>query len=195
MPSIKPVERKYMTTTVEQFLETNYSGFDSTIYRDLSLNLTKLLTDGPLSEQERFMNLLAISTTLENQDFMKWAAQSLKDLGVEENVIRESTEVAGIMGMNNVYYKFRGYLPEEVKENYSRAGLRMQSLMKPVTGKANFEMMAMSVSIINGCPVCISTHEKSLTELGVTADKIHELARMAAVTKGLSTLKKTKLIF
>lgn len=182
-----------ITTTVDGFLESNFGGFDSTIYRDLSLNLTKLINDSPLTPEERFMNLLAIATAIEDEETMRWAAKSLKELGLEDANIREATEVAGIMAMNNVYYKFRGYLPENVKENYSRAGLRMQSLMKPINGKASFEMMAMSVSIINGCPVCISTHEKSLTELGVSSDKIHELARLAATVKGLSTLKKSKL--
>jgi len=65
-----------------------------------------------------------------------------------------------------------------VKDNYPRAGLRMQSLMKPLSGKQNFEMMSMSVSIVNGCPQCIASHEKALTELGVSADKIHDLARL-----------------
>ncbi|MEQ1723526.1 MAG: carboxymuconolactone decarboxylase family protein, partial [Pseudobdellovibrio sp.] len=66
--------------------------------------------------------------------------------------------------------------------------LRMNSLSKPLNGKQNFEMMALAVSVVNGCPTCVSSHEKALTDLGVTRDKIHDLARLASVTKGLSGL-------
>jgi alkyl hydroperoxide reductase subunit D len=89
-----------------------------------------------------------------------------------------------------VYYKFRSFLgPDLVQADYSRAGLRMQSLMKPQTGKANFELMALAVSVVNGCPTCVASHEKAVRELGVTADKVHDVARMAAVCKGLDSLK------
>ena len=50
-------------------------------------------------------------------------------------------------------------------------------------------MMSMPVYIVNGCPQCIASHEKALTDLGVSADKIHDLARLAAVCKGLGSLK------
>ena len=135
------------------------------------------------------MNLLAISTSLENTAMMSLAKNVLEELSVPAEQIREGAEISGIMGMNNIYYKFKSYLPNEVKDNYPRAGLRMQSLMKPLSGKQNFEMMSMSVSIVNGCPQCIASHEKALTELGVSADKIHDLARLAAVCKGLGSLK------
>ncbi len=173
----------------DQFLEKEFPGSTTSIYRDLSLNFKKLLEDSSLDPTERGMNLLAIACTLENKQMMALAKNLLEELNIPAEQIRECAEIAGIMGMNNVYYKFKSYLPAEVKENYSRAGLRMQSLMKAQTGKQNFEMMSMSVSIVNGCPQCIVSHEKALIDLGVSADKIHDLARLAAVSKGLNSLK------
>ena len=117
---------------VDQFLESEYPGLTSAIYRDLSLNLKKLLEDGPLEPNERYMNLLSISVSLENKVLGKMAAAFLQENGLTPEQIREAAEVAGIMGMNNVYYKFRGYLEPATRENYSRAGLRMQSLMRPI---------------------------------------------------------------
>lgn len=174
---------------IDQYLEKDFPGATSSIFRDLSLNLKKLLEEGQLDPSERAMNLMAIATSLENQELMILAKNLLEEQNIPAEQIRECSEIAGIMGMNNVYYKFKSYLPSEVKDNYNRAGLRMQSLMKALTGKQNFEMMSMSVSIVNGCPQCIASHEKALVELGVTADKIHDLARLAAVCKGLSSLK------
>ncbi|HEY8270334.1 MAG TPA: carboxymuconolactone decarboxylase family protein, partial [Pseudobdellovibrionaceae bacterium] len=89
------------------------------------------------------------------------------------------------------YYKFKSFLsPELVAADYHRAGLRMTSLGKPVGSKKDFEMMSLSVSIVNACPVCVASHEKAVRSHDVSADKIHDLARLAAVSKGLTSLKK-----
>ena len=84
------------------------------------------------------MNFLVIYTALENTAMMDLAKNVLEELSVHAEQIRECAEISGIMGMNNIYYKFKSYLPNEVKDNYPRAGLRMQSLMKRLSGKQNF---------------------------------------------------------
>jgi alkyl hydroperoxide reductase subunit D len=42
--------------------------------------------------------------------------------------------------------------------------------------------------VINGCPTCVTSHERVLREAGVGADKIHDLARIAAILKGIEVL-------
>jgi len=183
-----------MTTIAEKvdaFLEKEYPGASTTIYRDLSLNFKKVLEDSPLEPKERFMNLLSIAVALENKHMVELAKAVLHHLETPAEVIQEAAEIAGIMGMNNVYYKFKSFLPAEVAAtDYARAGLRMNSLGKPVSGKKEFEMMALSVSIVNACPVCVASHEKAVRSHDVSPDKIHDLARLAAVAKGLTSLKK-----
>lgn len=178
-----------ISSKVDLYLEKNYKNRESSIYRDLSLNFKKLLEEGALEPQERFMNLLAIATALHSHGLMTLAREFLSELGTAPEHIQEAAEVAGIMGMNNVYYKFRSFLAEEAKEDYARAGLRMQSLMKPVTGKSSFELMSLAVSVVNACPTCVSSHERAVRQLGVSADKVHDVARLAAVSKGLESLK------
>lgn len=174
---------------VDSFL-TSYLGEPNTsVQRDLHLNFKKVMEDSPLDEQERHLNLLAIGTALHNSAMTEFATSSLKELGVADEMILEAKESAAIMGMLNTYYKFKSYLDPQVLESYSRAGLRMNALMKPVNGKARFEQMAFSVSVVNGCPTCVSSHEKALTQVGVTPDKIHDLARLASISKGLAMLK------
>lgn len=177
---------------VDKYLNEQFGECTTSIFRDLSLNLKKLLEEGSLDVNERFMNLMAIASTLENQALVQLAKEGLTELQIAPEQIQECAEIAGIMGMNNVYYKFKSYLPTEVKDNYTRAGLRMNSLGKPSTGKQNFEMMSLSVSIVNGCPMCIASHEKALTGLSVSSEKIHDLARLAAVCKGLVSLTKAQ---
>jgi alkyl hydroperoxide reductase subunit D len=49
-------------------------------------------------------------------------------------------------------------------------------------------MLAFAVSVLNGCQSCICSHEQVLKENGVTSDKIHDLAKLAAVVKGIKGL-------
>lgn len=173
----------------EAYLDLEFAGADSGIFRDLALNFKKLMGDSQLEPQERLMNLLAISAALGNKPMAELARAGLKNLNVEDELIRESAEVAGLMGMNNVYYKYRNFVAADAQEFYSRAGLRMNSMMKPAMGKQNFETLSLAVSIINGCPVCVASHEKAVREMGVPTEKIHDVARLAAVAKGLDSLK------
>ena len=175
---------------IEHFLETAFPGKESSVFKDLSLNFKKLMEDSSLDPVERFLNIGAIGRSLHWKGLEHFAQAELQALGVAEAEIAESFEAAAIMGMLNTYYKFKSFLHPEVLADtaYQRAGLRMNSLSKPLNGKEKFEMMALSVSVVNGCQTCVSSHEKALTDIGVSRDKIHDLARLASVTKGLSHL-------
>lgn len=175
---------------VDAFFEKEYGGASTTIFRDLSLNFKKILEDSPLEPQERFLNLLSIAVALENRALAELAKKELEALSVAPEQIQEAAEIAGIMGMNNVYYKFKSFLAPEVAADYARAGLRMNSLGKPMNSKKDFEMMSLAVSIINACPVCVASHEKAVRAHEVSVDKIHDVARLAAVSKGLTSFKK-----
>jgi len=45
--------------------------------------------------------------------------------------------------------------------------------------------MALAVSILNGCEMCIKNHEESVLKHEVTEDQVHDLARLASIIKGL----------
>lgn len=175
---------------VDAYLESEFPNSTTTIYRDLSLNFKKILEDSPLEPQERFLSLLSIAVALESKSLVALAKSQLTELSIAPEQIQEAAEIAGIMGMNNVYYKFKSFLPPETASEYQRAGLRMNSLGKPVNSKKDFELMALAVSIINACPVCVASHEKAVRTHEVSVEKIHDLARLAAVAKGLTSFKK-----
>lgn len=175
---------------IDPILISQFGERESAVYRDLTLNFKKILDDSALDTTERLMNMAAISRSLHWSDLEKFATAELAATGMGSAEIVECLESAAIMGMLNTYYKFKGFLSPEVLSDtaYQRAGLRMNSLSKPLNGKDKFEMMAFSVSVVNGCPTCVSSHEKALTDIGVSRDKIHDLARLASVMKGLSCL-------
>lgn len=175
---------------IDPVLNSQFGERDSAVYRDLTLNFKKILDDSALDTHERLMNVAAIARSLHWKELETFARDEMTAAGLGADEIAECFESAAIMGMLNTYYKFKGFLSAEVLADtaYQRAGLRMNSLSKPLNGKEKFEMMAFSVSVVNGCPTCVSSHEKALTDIGVSRDKIHDLARLASVMKGLSCL-------
>jgi alkyl hydroperoxide reductase subunit D len=168
-------------------VETLLENPATAIARDLKLNLTKFLENGALTKDEAHLALLASATSVEHSRLASYAVEQLQSLGIAEDQIREAQESAAIVGMLNTYYRFRHFVgsPDE----YKVAGLRMTALARPVLGKDRFEMLAFAVSVLNGCEMCTRAHEKTLKDAGVPSEKIHDLARLAAVVKGLKTLQ------
>jgi alkyl hydroperoxide reductase subunit D len=87
---------------------------------------------------------------------------------------------AAMMGMTNVYYRFTHLLANKEYETM-RAGLRMNVMANPGLDKAAFELAALAVSAINGCGMCMDSHEKVLRQHGISAQGVQSAARIAAV--------------
>jgi lipoyl-dependent peroxiredoxin subunit D len=175
-----------MNTIAVERIDALLEPYASVIARDLKLNLTRLLQGAPLSAEEALLATLAVSTSLGFAEMSKYAREQLSLAEVTEDQIQEAAQSAALMGMLNTYYRFRHFVgsPDE----YRVAGLRMTVLAKPVLGKERFEMLAFAVSVVNGCESCVRSHEKALRDAGITAEKVHDLARLAAVLKALNTL-------
>jgi len=172
-------------------IEHLFENKSTTIARDLKLNLKRFLSESALTPEEGVLTALACATSVEYTALQSWSKEMLSTMGLTAEQIQEASEAAAIMGMLNMYYRFRHMVSHGEhgnKTDYQQAGLRMTSLAKPVLGKEKFEMLAFAVSVLNGCESCISSHEKALKEAGVAADKIHDLARIAATIKGLKAL-------
>jgi alkyl hydroperoxide reductase subunit D len=149
--------------------------------RDTKLNLQSVLGEGSLSAGQRLG--VAIASAI--------AARSprLKDALVEkarvelreeaEAVIDDAFAAATLMAMNNVYYRFRHMVG---KESYSQRSprLRMNRLGQVKSKKADFELMSLAVSAINGCESCIKAHEKAVLDGGLGEDHVHDAVRIAS---------------
>ncbi len=162
---------------------------ESTIAKDIRLNFRRIMEESTLSPEEAYCTLLATATAVEYPVLREFAKSRLADLGVNPEQIREAEESSAIMAMLNTYYKFRYMVGKH--DEYQTAGLRMTSLARPALGKERFEMLAFAVSVINGCQSCVISHEEALTKAGVSADKIHDLARLASVVNALKKLGTT----
>jgi alkyl hydroperoxide reductase subunit D len=181
-----------MSQPISLEIETLYASKTSTIARDLKLNLNRLLEEGALAPVEATLALLAVSQSVGHTELKQIAKKSLGQNDLTPEQIQEAVDSAAIMGMLNTYYSFRYKVTqgnEANSQDYQNAGLRMTALARPALGKERFEKLAFAVSVLNGCESCIRAHEKALKDLGVAANQIHDLAKIAAVVKGLKSLE------
>lgn len=161
---------------------------DTVIQKDLRLNFRRLVEEGELGPVDSHLALLALATATQDAALAKIATDKLSAENIPVEQIQEARDSAAIMGMLNTYYRFRHFVTHgkpELAELYKAAGLRMTVFSKPLLGKERFEMLAFTLSVLNGCETCVRSHESVLREAGVSSNKIHDLAKLAAVVKGL----------
>ena len=176
-----------MTTTQTMLtFDSVVESLQTPIAKDLRLNFRRILEEGSLSKEEALLATLALAQSVEYPELKGFALDQLKELGIPAEHIQEAVESAAMMAMLNTYYRFRHMVGKD--EDYRVAGLRMTALARPVLGKERFEMLAFALSVLNGCESCIRSHEEVLRNAGVSVDKLHDLARLAAVIKALKTL-------
>ena len=146
--------------------------------KDIKLNLQTVLQSSTLSPAQIWGTAVASAIAARNQEL---ASAVLADAQgkVDSSVIEDAKAAAALMSMNNVYYRFRHMVG---KESYSSkpARLRMNWIAKPQGGKADFELFCLAVSAINGCEMCIRSHEQVVVNNNVTDDQVHETVRIAA---------------
>lgn len=146
--------------------------------KDIKLNLQTVLQDGSLSEDQKWGVAVACAIATRSSR-LREAVTSDASGRVAGEVLDDAKAAAVLMGMNNVYYRFRHVIG---KEEYARkpARLRMNRIAKPATNKTDFELMCLAVSAMNGCETCVRSHEKVVIDGGLTEDHVHDAVRIAA---------------
>jgi alkyl hydroperoxide reductase subunit D len=149
--------------------------------RDLKLNLGSVLTTNGapgLSEKQIWSIALAVGVAARNTSFARSVeAESrahLADLDVEG-----AKAAAAIMGMNNIYYRFL-HLVEDGEYQSMPARLRMNVIANHGIDKLDFELISLAVSAVNGCGLCVTSHEKKLRSHDVSREAIQSAVRIAA---------------
>ncbi len=150
-------------------------------HKDTRLNLQAVLEGGSLTPEQRWGVAVASAYAVRNERLKEaMLNEAKKALTNPEPVIEVARAAASLMAMNNVYYRFRHMIG---KESYStkRAGLRMNRLAQVLTTKVDFELVCLAVSAINGCEMCMQSHEKVVLEGGHSEDQVHDAVRIASV--------------
>lgn len=147
--------------------------------KDIKLNLQSVFQSSSLTPAQLWGTAVASAIAARHKGLTRAVLADAQAHGTEVNVIEDAKAAAVLMGMNNVYYRFRHMIG---KQNYSLkpARLRMNWIGKPLGPKADFELFCLAVSAINGCELCVRSHEQVVIEGGLTEDQVHDAVRIAS---------------
>ncbi len=150
-------------------------------HKDTRLNLQAVLEGGSLTPEQRWGVAVGSAYAARNERLkMAMINEAKNALANAEPVLEDARAAASLMAMNNVYYRFRHMIG---KESYStkRPGLRMNRMAQVQTNKVDFELVCLAISAINGCEMCVQSHEKVVLEGGLSEDQVHDAVRIASV--------------
>ena len=155
--------------------------------RDLSLNLGSVLSPAGapgLTERQIWAVALAAAAASGNAAFTR-SVQLLATRHLDAAHVSAAHAAAAVMAMNNVYYRFLHLVQDE---EYAKlpARLRMNVIGNPGIAKADFELLALAVSAINGCGTCVASHERQLRAHGLEREAIHSAVRIAATVHAVA---------
>ncbi|KTC83911.1 alkyl hydroperoxide reductase [Legionella cincinnatiensis] len=155
--------------------------------KDIRLNLSTLfgnIAQSGLTDTQFYGVALAVAYTLNNKSMINAIkTEGAVSLSAElEQAIKTAT---ALMAMNNVYYRAI-HLAENKELSTLPAHLRMNGMLNPGVPKADFELFALAVSVINGCGMCISSHVRQLLEHGLDKIAVQSVLRIAAVLNASS---------
>ena len=150
--------------------------------KDLRLNLDSVLGEaGAPGLNARQIAIIALASAIASRHAPLTAAIRSRFSDVLSDAEADGARAAAaIMGMNNIYYRFVHLIGDE-EYGKLRAGLRMNVMANPGCDKIDFELASLAVSAINGCGMCLESHEKTLRKHEVAVQTIQSAARIAAV--------------
>ena len=157
--------------------------------KDLRLNLGSLVGDQTLGDQRKYGLILACAHGTGHRPIVV-AAEAEFEGKLSPEAAEAARSAAAVMAMNNVYYRFV-HLASNPEYGTLPARLRMNAIGNPGIEKADFELFSLAVSAMNGCGMCIDSHERVLQQHGVKAETIQAAARIAAVIKAVATVHST----
>ncbi len=148
--------------------------------RDLKLNVKAVLGESSLTPAQTWGTAVACAIAADHPDLQRAITEAARGR-VEAAVLDDAVGAAAVMGMNNIFYRFRHMVP-----GYDQipARLRMQRLGKPATNRVDLELFCLAVSAIHGCEACVRSHEKVVIEGGLSQQQVFDSVRIAAVMHG-----------
>ena len=157
--------------------------------KDIRLNLTSILSDQLLGDERKNGLLLACAHGSGYKPLVD-AGEAEVAGKLSDTQANASRGAAAVMAMNNVYYRFV-HLVANPEYGTMPARLRMNFIGSHGIPKEDFELFSLAVSAMNGCGMCIDSHERILLEHGVKPDTIQAAVRIGAVMKALATVHAT----
>ena len=154
--------------------------------KDIRLNLGTLASESVLNDQQKWGAFLATALAAGNADVIKALIAEVEGK-LSPEAITAAKAAAAIMGMNNVYYRATHLMSAK---DYAAmpAKLRMNVIGNPGVDKVDFELWSLAVSAVNGCGMCLDSHEKVVRKAGLTTDQVQAALRIASAVNAAAAV-------
>ena len=155
--------------------------------KDLRLNLDSVLSAGgsPGLDGKQIRTIALASAIASRHAPLVSATAEFAAEELSPAELDGARAAAAIMAMNNIYYRAT-HLIENDEYATLRAGLRMNVMANPGIDKVAFELASLAVSAINGCGMCMASHEKTLRRHDVSAQAVQSTLKIAAVVHAVA---------
>src|SRR5271157_6316922 len=154
--------------------------------KDLKLNMGAVLRQTELTEQQTWGTAVCSAMASRNRRVLEAVlAEAARHL--DEPALFAAKATAAVMGMNNIFYRFR-HLSSNEKYGTMPARLRMQVIRTHGADPADFELWCLAVSAVNGCQVCVDSHEQAVREKGLSEETVLAAIRIAATIHALAAV-------
>lgn len=171
------------SANAQQLLQT-----EARYIKDLKINVSNVLNNTQyLNKKEALLLAYAVAVN-ERFDLLKDSfSKQAQEAGATEAELSEIVACTSLMNTNNIFYRFRHFVKKDFYSNQP-AGIKMSIMMNPVLGKEFFELLSLVISSINGCEMCVTSHEQSVLQHGSSEARVLESVKLGAVLKGLITV-------
>ena len=146
--------------------------------KDLKLNIGSLANETLLTPQQLAGTFVASALASRNAEVTREVLEEFAPK-LSPEAFAAAKAAASIMGMNNVYYRFVHMIGGDYANLPAR--LRMNVIGKPGVDKVDFELWSLAVSAVNGCGMCVESHEKQVRAGGLSTEQVQAAVRVAAV--------------
>ncbi|HEX6120686.1 MAG TPA: carboxymuconolactone decarboxylase family protein [Dongiaceae bacterium] len=153
--------------------------------KDLKLNISSLASETALTPQQ-LAGTFIVSALAARQPQVIAAINDEFASKLEPGALNAARAAAAMAGMNNIYYRFVHLAGGDYAKMPAR--LRMNVIANPGVEKVDFELWTLAVSAVNGCGMCIGSHELELRKAGLTAEQIQAAVRIAAVVHAIAAV-------
>lgn len=154
--------------------------------KDIKLNLSTLVNEDILTDQQKYGAFVASALAARNAEVTR-AAIAEADGKLSAEALEAAKAAAAIMGMNNIYYRFT-HLVSAQDYKTMPAKLRMNVIGKPGVDKADFELWSLAVSAVNGCGMCLDSHEAVVRKADVSKEAVQAAVRIASVVHAAAAI-------
>ncbi|MFJ1972130.1 alkyl hydroperoxide reductase [Streptomyces sp. NPDC087903] len=153
--------------------------------KDLRRNLTSVVDDSELPAQRLWGTVLATAIAARSPITLRELAPEAR-ANLSPEAFTAAKTAAAMMAMTNVFHRTR-HLLSDPEYGTLRAGLRMNVLNNPGVDRVDFELWSFAVSAVNGCGLCLDSHERVLRRAGIGREVIQEAFKIASVIQAVGT--------